>query len=61
MNKKYIVIKNKNLAIALSYLTSQEFYTYDNVYDNTKKVYSFENTELFNDAIKLVNDFKKNI
>lgn len=61
MNIKYKTIKNKNLAITLAYMTGQEFLTYNNRYDNTKKVYSFENTNRFQDAYTIVMNFKKNI
>ena len=61
MNIKYKTIKNKNLAITLAYMTGQEFLTYNNRYDNTKRVYSFENTNRFQDAYTIVMNFKKNI
>lgn len=61
MDIKFKTIKNKNLAITLAYMTGQDFFTYDNRYDDTKKVYSFENTPKFQQAYTLVMDFKKTI
>lgn len=61
MDIKFKTIKNKNLAITLAYMTGQDFFTYDNRYDNTKKVYCFENTENFQRAYTIIMNFRKGI
>jgi hypothetical protein len=62
MNKEYYAIENKNLAITLSYMLGEDFYTYDDTRKNRegKKLYSFRNTDRFKEIMKLVFDVKNN-
>lgn len=61
-NNKYYIIHNKNIAIAISNLIDEHFFTFDDMRKEGKKVYSFRNTPLFRQALKeyteLLNKFK---
>jgi len=58
MNKNFYVINNKNLAICLSVLLSEDFYTFDDKREGHegKKCYSFKNTNRFREILTLVNN-----
>lgn len=62
MNKDYYIINNKNLAITLSYLLKQDYYTYDDTRQGRegKKLYSFKNTNEFKKVLTLINDIRNN-
>lgn len=57
---KYYVVKNKNLAITISYLLNTPFYTYDDLYEKGKKIYSFEDTVKFREILTLVMNTRNN-
>lgn len=59
-NKKYYVIKNKNLAITVSYLLNKSFFTFDDRFNLGKKVYSFEDTQQFRDILTLIKSLRTN-
>lgn len=53
-NNDFKVIRSKNLAVTVSYISHEDFFTYDDKFDDSKKVYSFRNTEKFQKALDLV-------
>ncbi|MDP4147196.1 MAG: hypothetical protein Q8936_22425 [Bacillota bacterium] len=65
MNEKYYIIKKKNLAEAINFITGMRFYVMDDRLDSNNKFYSFENTELFRQALteltQLKSKFNNNI
>ena len=56
MNKKYFILESKTFAQALN-LLGFEFYVFDD--RDGKKVYSFENTKLFQEAYKNLCELRK--
>ncbi|MDQ0149231.1 hypothetical protein ACFO6R_06435 [Eubacterium multiforme] len=46
-DKKFYIIRNKALALAIAYTTGEEFYTYDDKFEAGNKVYSFKYTDRF--------------
>ncbi|MBY6838797.1 hypothetical protein [Clostridium botulinum] len=58
MNKYYIV-NDKGLAIALSYVINEDFFTYDDKHCKDKKVYSFKYTDKFKRALQLLPNLRK--
>lgn len=52
-NSEYKVVSSKNLAITISYLTSEDFFTYNDKFEQGKKCYSFKNTDKFKKALEL--------
>ena len=61
MEKDFYIIKNKSLAIAVSYAIGEDFYTYDDRFNKGKKVYSFKNTEKFKKALDSIIDLRKEL
>lgn len=57
-NKTYIV-ENKNLALAISYIINENFYTFDDRYNEGKKIYSFLKTEKFEEVLTIMTNLKK--
>ena len=51
---KYYVMKNKNMAIAISYILGRDFYTYDDRNNKNIKCYSFLDDEKFREVLTLV-------
>lgn len=62
MNKDYYIINNKNLAICLSVLLNEDFYTFDDKRKGKegKKCYSFKNTNRFRGILTLINKTRNN-
>jgi hypothetical protein len=59
INGSYYILKNKGLAISISYLIGKSFYTYDDKFKQGKKVYSFEYTEEFKKALTTLTSLRK--
>lgn len=59
IDKKYYIISNKALAITISYIIGEDFYTFDDRFNEYKKVYSFNNTFKFKQALTKINELKK--
>ena len=59
--EKYYVVKNKALACAIAFVTNEKYFTYDNINDSSKKVYSFRKTKKFDYAMKKINELLKEI
>jgi hypothetical protein len=57
--KEFYILTNKSLAIAVSYAIGKDYYTYDDRYNEGKKVYSFRNTEEFQKALKTILNLRK--
>lgn len=57
--KEFINIENKYLADAINFLTGMRYYKFIN--DNGKEVYSFQNTDKFNQAFHGLTDLKKSL
>lgn len=55
---KYYVLKNKNLAITISYILGEDFYKFDDRFKQGKKVYSFKNTKEFKEVLTKINELK---
>lgn len=53
-NKKYYIVKDKDIMTTLKVLTRQEPYVYPNKYDKEKFVWSFINDEVFQETLTLV-------
>lgn len=60
MNNDYYVIKKKELAITLNFITGERYYVWDDKENENKKVYSFKNTERFQKAFAEISALKKN-
>ena len=58
MSDKVYIIESKALAIAISFIIDEDFYTYDDRYVKDKKIYSFLKTEKFKKALKTILDLK---
>lgn len=58
---KYYIIRNKALAGAIAFLTKESYYTYNDKYDKTKKIYSFKRTKKFDLAIDEIDKLVKKI
>jgi len=51
VNDKYYVIKKESLAKGISFVTGMRYYVMDDRLNPNNKFYSFENTELFRQAL----------
>lgn len=58
MSDKVYIIESKALAIAISFVIDEDFYTYDDRYVKGKKLYSFLKTEKFKKAFKTIIELK---
>lgn len=58
---KYYVIKKENLAKAINFVTGMRFYVMDDRLDSNNKFYSFENTELFRQALTELTQLKSKL
>lgn len=56
---KTYIIENKNLALAISYIISEDFYTFDDRYNEGKKIYSFLKTKKFEEVLTIMTNLKK--
>lgn len=56
VESKYYVMKNKNFAITVSYLLNRPFYTFDDRFEEGKKVYSFLDDEKFREILTLTSN-----
>lgn len=61
MKKKYYIIKKRSLAEALNFLTGQRYYKWDNEDNSSKKVYSFEISDKFLEALHELTILKEKI
>jgi hypothetical protein len=61
MDCNFYIIKDKGLAIAISYITNEDFYTYDDRYIKDKKVYSFKYTKKFKKALEILPELRKDL
>ena len=59
INKPYYILNNKALALAISYIINEDYFTYDNKYEKGKKVYSFKNTDKFQKALTIMTNLRK--
>jgi len=59
MNKDYYILNNKALALAISYIIHEDYYTYDDKFNEGKKVYSFKNTDNFKRVLTIVTNLRK--
>lgn len=59
MSKDYYILNNKALALAISYIINEDYYTYDNKFEEGKKVYSFKNTDNFKKALTILTNLRK--
>jgi hypothetical protein len=57
-NREYYIIESYSLAKTMSYLLNKPFYRFNNKFDDTKKVYSFEDNEEFRKVLTLVYKIK---
>lgn len=55
-NKKYIVIRSKNMANTMAMVTGQRPYVYNANFEDGKEVWSFINDEPFQEAFRIIND-----
>lgn len=58
-DSKVYIVENKALAFAISYIISEDFYTYDDRYNEGKKIYSFLKTEKFKKAYPILTNLRK--
>lgn len=64
VNKKdmdYYFVNSKRLAITIEFLTSFKYMIHDHKYDPSKKVYSFENTKEFQQALYEIMNLKNKL
>jgi hypothetical protein len=61
MNEKYYIIKKKNLAEAINFVTGMKYYILDDRLDSKNKFYSFENTEVFRKALTELTQLKSKL
>jgi hypothetical protein len=59
--QEYYILKNKSLAVAISYAIGEDYYTYDDRFNEGKKVYSFKNTENFKKALHSITELRKEL
>lgn len=57
-NNKYYIMKNKNMAITISFLLNKPFFTFDDRFEEGKKVYSFEDNDKFREILTLVSKLR---
>lgn len=55
---KYYVMKNKNMAITISFLLGRSFYTFDDRFNEGRKVYSFIDDDKFREILTLVSNLR---
>lgn len=62
MIRDFYIINNKNLAITISTLLGEDFYTFDDNREGRKgnKCYSFKNTDRFREILTLINNTRNN-
>ena len=58
-NSNYYIIKKKQLAETINFITGERYFVWDDKEDSSKKVYSFKITERFEKAFKEINALKK--
>lgn len=59
MGEKFYIIYNKNLAITVSYLLGENYFSYADTKNEGKKVYSFRDTPTFRSILSEVNNRRK--
>lgn len=57
-NKKYYVVKDINFARVLKWICGQGYMVFDSKFFEGEKVYSFENTEKLQEALRIANEIK---
>lgn len=57
----YYIIKKKQFADAINFLTGLRYYIWDDEYENNKKVYSFEINDKFLLAFEKLNELKNQL
>ena len=55
---KFKIINSKRLAYTLAFLYDLKYYVHDHNTDPTKKVYSFQDTPLLNEALSTIMKIK---
>ena len=55
---KYYFMKNKNMAITISFLLGRSFYTFDDRFNEGRKVYSFIDDDKFREILTLVSNLR---
>ncbi|MBU6135200.1 hypothetical protein [Clostridium tertium] len=61
MDKKYYVVNHIDFARTLLWLTGQNYMIFDDKRDSTKKVYSFENTNKLQLAMKKLMEVRESL
>ena len=61
MTNKVYIIESKALAIAISFITDEDFFTYNDRFNDGKKIYSFLKTEKFKKALRTILDLKEEL
>lgn len=61
MNKKYYTTNYKSKADCIMFLTNENYMIFNDKRDQTKKIYSFVNSEKIQKAIKEIERIKNNI
>lgn len=58
VKREFYIVDNKNLAIAVSYMLGEDFFTFDDKREGRegKKCYSFKNTDRFREILTLIFD-----
>lgn len=60
-NKKYYVVRDINFARVLKWICGQDYMVFDDKFNEGKKVYSFENTEKFQQALAIAQGIKNKV
>lgn len=60
-NKKYYIVRDINFARVLKWICGQNYMVFDSKFNKDEKVYSFENTEKFQEALAIAKEIKNKI
>ena len=53
--KRYYFIRSRGLAEALRYISQSSYLTFEDKHDNTRQVYSFEDSQQFQNLLSDIN------
>lgn len=60
-NEKYYAIKSLHMAMAISFITGRKYMVFNDYSNSNKKIYSFVNDEVFQKAMKVLNEARKEL
>lgn len=60
-NEKYYAIKSLHMAMAIGFITGRKYMVFNDYSNSNKKIYSFVNDEVFQKAMKVLNEARKEL